>query len=124
MNIKEAFAILKNSSRVESRLINEGGEVSRVFHAYSILVKSKNSVELFANLSKESLTNAGKVYAAIWFFSHDMPSYLKAKASIMDDEAVEVRIADIVYRLSMKEVFYKIENENLAAHLEMKGLRE
>lgn len=55
---------------------------------------------------------------------HDVPSYMKAKASIISGETVEVRISDIIYRLTMKEVFEKIENENFSASLEMKGLRE
>jgi len=49
---------------------------------------------------------------------------MKAKASIISGETVEVRISDIIYRLTMKEVFEKIENENFSASLEMKGLRE
>jgi len=121
--IGDAFLTLKNARQVESSVVGEAAASSRLVQAYAIIKSSNDSADLFAKLNRESRTNAGKVYAMMWFFSHDRDSYLKVKASLRGNERVKVMIGCVIRTLSMKEIFGEIEAGNLIDQLQMNGLK-
>ncbi|MDR3087892.1 MAG: hypothetical protein LBU45_08105 [Azoarcus sp.] len=108
---------------VESKLIDEDGDVSCVFRAYSFLEMHENTLDLFEKLYETSLA-AGKTYALMYFYIYNKKAYEKAKESIRKDEIVEIKIADILRRFSMQEIVDKIEDNTLYPRLEMKKLRK
>jgi hypothetical protein len=69
-----ALALLMEAEQVESARINEGAEPSRLFQAYSVLAKRHDAASNFASLSFRA-TNAGKAYAALWFYRNEQDFY-------------------------------------------------
>jgi hypothetical protein len=122
MDTEKAFLILKNTQIVESRLIGEGGDISRVFQAYSILRSNSKSKDIFKKLVQEASNNAGIVYAVMWFYTNDRYLYLEVKNKMFNDDVVNIKVADCIDRYDMKNIFNEIENKNFIDSIEMKGL--
>jgi hypothetical protein len=119
MTYHDALDLLKETSRIESRLIGEEGKKSLVFCAYSILESNENPGALFRELYKGTSSNPAKVYALIWFFEHDKNTYEKYKNLLKKGELVNVMIGDIVFQFTMGEIFQKIESNELNTWLKM-----
>ncbi|MDR2209710.1 MAG: hypothetical protein LBE22_12300 [Azoarcus sp.] len=121
MREQNALEILLNASRIESRLIGEGGRESKTHQAFHVLNKRKNASELFNRLYNNSTESAGKVYSLIWFFNNDEGIYYRYKEEYLknNNTSLEIRIGDIVYNSALEDVFRKIESGELLLLLNM-----
>ena len=120
----DAFKILQNASCVESRFVGEGGGESKIFKAFSVLSSKENANDLFVELYDKSNADAGKIYSLFWFFSGDKNSYFKHKNELLSrkNDAIQIKISDILYDLTLSEIFQKIENGELFIYLGVSSL--
>ena len=108
MDVKKAFSVLKETDIVSSKIVNDDAAKSRNCWAFTKLLDSKNNIELFKELFKDSKYVSGKIYALIALYKLEPKSYQILKEEIKEPEIVE-QGGCIVFHIPTKKLFADIE---------------
>lgn len=66
--VENAFAVLSHAEQLESSLLGEGGQQSKLSPMFVVLTQSKDQEEQFQRLATAAATNAGKAYGIMGLY--------------------------------------------------------
>lgn len=109
MDVKKAFSVLKETDIVSSKTVNVDAAKSRNCWAFTKLFDSRNNIQLFKELFKDSKYVSGKIYALIALHKLEPKSYQILKEEIKEPEIAEQDNCVKSY-ISTKKMFTEIGN--------------
>jgi hypothetical protein len=110
---QKARNILINSSGITTNRIYEGGEISEYSWAFSIILKNDNALKNFKDIFEKSRFLGGKIYALIAIFHIDKKEYYRLKATIKDENIVNVLKYCLREEFQFKDISKEIESGEL-----------